>query len=371
MGRLGVRGAFVEGRYVAGDISVTEGVVDQIGLPPGSSGVAIPGFVDLQVNGFGGVDFTTASGEEWAQANASLARTGVAAYVANLISNDVTVINRALSVAREVRAIQGGESAEFLGVHLEGPFLSPQKSGIHSPDFLQNPTIELMRTWREAGPVLMTTLAPELSGALPMIESLVSEGVVVSLGHSNATADEAGAGFEAGATTVTHIFNGMSGITARDPGLAGVALSRDDIWLQLILDFLHVDRTLAQLILKFAPQRVVLVTDCLPITGTPGTHFTLGGTDIELREGRAVNSAGVLAGSVVTMDQALRNALACGMSEVDAVNATSLNPRRLLDPQYEGPLLPGTAADLVVLDDSWEIVDVLVRGQSVLIQEVV
>lgn len=370
MSRLGVAGAIIGGHYVPGDISVAGGVVDQVGLPPGDRGLAIPGFVDVQVNGFGGVDLTTATQEQWHEANRLLATTGVTNYLANLISNDAATIDNAVATAQKVHEGATSEGAELIGVHLEGPFLSPQKAGIHATEFLKDPTVTLLETWSNSGPVVMTTLAPELPGALPLIESLVASGVVVSLGHSNSTADQAHAGFDAGATSVTHLFNAMSGITARAPGLAGIALSREDVWLQLILDFLHVDRTLADLVLRFAPHRIVLVTDCLPITATSGTHFTLGGTEIELREGRAVNSDGVLAGSVLTMDQALRNALACGMTDIDAVNATSLNPRRLLNPQSESPLTPGTTADIVIMTDSWEIDAVFHRGTNVTMQEV-
>jgi len=370
MQRLGVRGAVIGGHYVPGDISVSDGVVNQVGLPPGKGGLAVPGFVDLQVNGFGGVDFATATTEEWREANALLTSTGVTTYLANLISHRPEVTTQAVEVARVIHGSPQEGCAHLRGLHIEGPFLSAEKAGIHSRHVLQDPSPELVASWREAGPLVMTTLAPELPGAIEMIRNLVDQGVVVSLGHSNSTADEARAGFDAGATSVTHIFNAMSGITARAPGLAGMALSRADVWLQLILDFLHVDRTIVELLLSFAPGRIVLVTDCLPITGTSGTRFNLAGTDVELREGKAVNSEGVLAGSVVSMDEALRNALSCGMGEVDAVNATSLNALKLLNPHGPAPLEPGQPADVVVLDDSWNIDTVFVHGANVTLQEV-
>lgn len=352
---MGVKGAIIGGVYVPGDISLSEGVVDAIGLPPGDSGLAIPGFVDLQVNGFGGIDLIEASVEQWEEVNRGLARTGVSAYLANLVTNDQTAIDHAIRVAREVQSSSDPTGSHLAGVHLEGPFLSDDKAGIHSRTHLKNPVIEMAQQWVTAGPVAMMTLAPELPGALELIESLVQKGVLVSLGHSNSTADEALAGFNAGASTVTHIFNAMSGITARSPGLAGAALSRGDVWIQLILDYLHVDRLLAEVLLAFAPHRIVLVTDCLPVTGTVNTHFTLAGVELDLIDGKAVNHEGVLAGSVLTMDQALRNAVACGMSDVDAVNATSLNPLRVLNPSYEGPLVPGAPADVLIVSDSWDL----------------
>lgn len=353
------------GVYVPGDISLRDGFVDSVGLPPGASGLAIPGFVDLQVNGFAGVDFTTASVEQWKGANQQLAATGVTSYLANLVTNDQEAISEALAVAREVHDNPDPRGATLVGAHLEGPFLSSEKAGIHPKTYLKAPGADLVEHWLATGPVAMMTIAPELDGALSLIDTLVQHGVVASLGHSNSTSGEALAGFEAGATTVTHIFNAMSGITARAPGLAGAALSREDIWLQLILDFLHVDQLLAEILLKVAPHRIVLVTDCLSVTGTEGTHFTLGGTELQLIEGKAINSAGVLAGSVLTMDQALRNAVACGMSDVDAVNATSLNPLRVLNPSCDAPLIPGAPADVLVVSDSWDIERVVRHGVDI------
>ena len=369
MSRLGVKGAVVGGIYVAGDISVSDGLVDQVGLPPGKRGLAVPGFVDLQVNGFGGVDFSSSTAEEWAQAQTVLASTGVTSYVANVISTSATAMSAVLTESKHVKETSPGPGAALLGLHLEGPFLSPEKAGIHPQHFLATPSRDSLSSWLTSGPVVMATLAPELPGALAEIEWLTQQGIIVSLGHSNSSPGEASAGFDAGATTVTHLFNGMSGITARNPGLAGVALSREGVTLQLILDFLHVDKALAELVLKFAPHRVALVTDCLPATGTTATHFTLGETEIGIREGKAVNADGVLAGSLLTMDQALRNAIACGMNDVDAINATSLNPLKVLDPTTASLLAEGASADIVVLDDSWAIDSVLVGGTDIVVSE--
>ena len=371
MARLGVKGAIIGGEYIAGDLSIVDGLIDQVGLPAGDSGMAVPGFVDVQVNGFGGIDLSSASTDEWLHANRLLANTGVTSYLANIISNDATAIDRILLVAEDVRRHDYAAASHLLGLHLEGPFLAPVKAGIHSREFLTDPTPDLFAKWCELGPVVMTTIAPELPGALQLIREAATSGVVVSLGHSNCTAEEAQLGFEAGAATVTHIFNAMAAVSARAPGLAGMALSREEVWLQLILDFVHVDQTLAKVLISLAPQRLILVTDCLPATGTLGTSFALGGTGLQWLDGKAVNSEGTLAGSVLTMDQALRNAVSLGMSEIDAVNATSLNPMRLLDPLSQGPLNPGMPADVIVLNDNLEIDDVLCKGATFNRQEVV
>jgi N-acetylglucosamine-6-phosphate deacetylase len=363
--KIGVRGAVINGSYVAGDISLEEGKVSQVGLPPGESGLAIPGFVDLQVNGFGGTDFTYANPESWLEANQKLLRTGVTHYLANVISNDVATLSQTIQMAQKVQSLQNLDSAELMGVHVEGPFLAEGKSGVHPKEHLKKPDIETLREWITQGPVTMVTLAPELPGAIEVINFLSSSGVAVSLGHSDCNEDQANLGFQAGATAVTHIFNAMSGMSARQPGLSGVALNTENVWVQLIADFTHVDKVLMELVVKLAPKRTVLVTDCLSVTGTSGTHFTLGDRDISLVEGKAVSSDGVLAGSVLTMGEALRNAVACGMTEVDAVNATSFNPLLLIKPLGTPLLTPGMPADLLVVSDSLEVESVFHRGHEV------
>ena len=370
MARLGVSGAIIRGEYVAGDISIADGVIDQVGLPPAHGGLAIPRFVDLQVNGFAGVDFATATAEQWREASRRLAQTGVGEYVANIISSDDDTVEKALQVAKEVQATPESSGARLAGVHLEGPFLSTPKAGIHPVGHLKEPNMALLEGWIAAGPVAMVTVAPELPGSLELIAELRSRGVVVSLGHSQATYQDAIAGFDHGATTVTHLFNAMSGISAREPGLAGAALSRPDVWLQLILDLLHVDRVLVELVIQFAAKRIVAVSDCLPITGTGATSMEFGGTTIQVSKGRAVNGDGVLAGSVLHMADALRHAVECRMSVVDAVNATSKNPLSVLRRDTDTLLAPGHPADLVVISDGLEVESVFHAGVDLHLQEV-
>lgn len=357
MARLGVKGAVVGGEYLPGDIDVANGIIQQVGLPPGASGMAIPGFVDLQVNGFGGVDFANASPERWDEANRALLRTGVTQYVANLISSDIHRMRDVLHTARGIVSTQASDGAQLLGMHLEGPFLSTPKAGIHPIQNLMAPSLTDFLNWLEEGPVVMTTVAPEVSGATEFIREAVKRGIIVSLGHSHASAEEALAGFDAGASTVTHIFNAMSGVSARDPGLAGAALLRPDVMVQLIVDFVHVDKVLVSLLSHWAGKRLVLVTDCLPVAGTDDTELVFGGKEIRLENDRAVDREGVLAGSVLTMPQALRNAVSAGMADIDAVNAATLNPRKVLQ-NATGALRPGEVADVVILSDDLDVREV-------------
>jgi N-acetylglucosamine-6-phosphate deacetylase len=254
-----------------------------------------------------------------------LVATEVPSYLANLTSNCMNAIDGAVKVAHQVHQMGNSDGAE----------LTAGCSGF--------------------GPVVMTTLAPKLPSALELSEVLVGSGIIFSLGCSNTIAGQARAGFDAGATDFTPALKAMLGITARAPGPAGMALSREKIWLQLIPSFLHRERTLAEVVLKFKPHRIVPVTDCLPVTASSETLFTLAGTDIELSEGKALIRKGVLAGSVLTMGEALQKAMAWGVSKIKAVFAISLNPRRLLNLHSGGPLTAGSVADVLIMSDTGEI----------------
>ncbi|HEY6077041.1 MAG TPA: amidohydrolase family protein, partial [Gaiella sp.] len=217
--RLGVEAALVDGRLLPGDVALDDGVVSAVGLEPGGSGIATPGFVDLQVNGFAGVDFLGADADGFAAAGEALLETGVTAYLPTLITSAEDDMIRAL------RAIPiGGRGPRILGAHLEGPFLSPARLGTHSLGARRDPDVALLERLLAAGPVRLVTLAPELPGALELIDLLQARGVTVSLGHTDATAAEANAAFDRGVRTVTHIFNAMRPLAHRDPGVVGAAL---------------------------------------------------------------------------------------------------------------------------------------------------
>ena len=227
--------AVVDGVVVAGDVEVADGCVERVGLSGGGHGLAVPGFVDLQVNGFGGVDFMRADADGYRRAGDAMLETGVTAYQPTLITADERDLAAALA---EVPADAGGP--RILGVHLEGPFLSPRRLGVHAAAFQRDPDPELAGRLLQAGPVTYMTLAPELPSALELVDLLHARGVVVSLGHSDATAEEAEAAFARGVRTVTHLFNAMRPVRHRDPGIVGAALARPDVVVQLILDGHHV-----------------------------------------------------------------------------------------------------------------------------------
>ncbi len=222
--RLGVSAALVAGSIVPGDVSIDDGRVTGLGLlPAGGSGLAAPGFVDVQVNGFAGVDFVAADAAGYARAGAALARTGVVAYQPTFITCPVDTCVAAITTLGTLDGASGGP--RVLPAHLEGPFLSTVQHGAHNPAYMQRGDIGLADALCAAGPVGHVTVAPEIECGLELVEHLVARGLVVSLGHSDAAADVAIAAYDRGARAVTHIFNAMRRWAPRDPGLSGVALS--------------------------------------------------------------------------------------------------------------------------------------------------
>jgi N-acetylglucosamine-6-phosphate deacetylase len=242
--------------------------------------------------------------------------------------------------------------------------LSPRRKGAHSPDLLVDPDPELMTTLLAAGPVTHVTLAPELPGALDLIRELRARGVVVALGHSDADAATAHAGFDAGATTVTHLFNAMAPFSHRAPGLVGVALARPDVIVQAIVDNVHLAPEAVGVARAACPGRFALVTDAVEAAGLgPGRH-RLGDRHVVVEGGavRLDDGTGTLAGSVLTMDQAVRNLVEVGASVEDALAAASTVPARVTGRTDLGRLAPGLPADAVVLDDGLMPVRTLVGG---------
>ena len=358
--RLGVEAALVGGRLVPGDVDIADGRVAGIGL--GSSkrrGIAVPGFVDLQVNGFGGADFLEADGDGYRRAGEALLETGVTSFLPTLITAPETELVAALA---EVPRDSVGP--RILGVHLEGPFLAAQRLGTHRPRGRRDPDTAALERLLAAGRVRMMTLAPELPGALELIDDLVARGITVSCGHSDATADQASAAFDRGARMVTHLFNAMRPFNHRDPGIVGAALVRDDVFVQIILDGVHLAPETAALVWRAAAGRVVLVTDAVAAAGGSGGAYSLGSVELSVQDGAVRAPEGMLAGSLLSMIDAVRNLHELGASFEDALGAASAVPARALGLSEVGRLDVGLAADVLVLDDGLQIKSVFVGGEA-------
>ncbi|HYX88227.1 MAG TPA: N-acetylglucosamine-6-phosphate deacetylase [Gaiellaceae bacterium] len=358
--KLGVEGALVRGEIVPGDVEIVDGSVAACGIGAGNGrGLAVPGFVDLQVNGYAGVDLVGADADGYRRAGEALLESGVTAYLPTFISAPEEQL---LAALHGLPIDTGGP--RILGVHLEGPFISEARLGIHPAAARRDPDAALLGRLLAAGPVRLMTLAPELDGVAELIDLLLSRGVTVACGHTDATAEQAVAAFDRGARTVTHLFNAMRPFRHRDPGLAGAALSREDVVVQIILDGVHLAEETARVVWQAAAGRVALVTDSVAGAGLGDGTYMLNGLEIHVRAGVARGPGGVLAGSTLTMVEAVQNLHALGVPLADALDAASVVPARVLGLPTLGRLDIGLPADIVVLDDNLEIDRVFVGGEA-------
>jgi N-acetylglucosamine-6-phosphate deacetylase len=316
--------------------------------------------VDLHLNGAAGVDFLSAGAEGWRHAAEALAATGVVAFQPTLVSSPVEAYEGPLAVAAEL----AGALPQLLGVHLEGPFLSPAWPGVHRPEHLLAPDLALAERLTALGPVTTVTLAPELPGGLELTEALARRGLVVSCGHCDADAAQAHAAFDRGARAVTHIHNAQRRWRPRDPGVAGAALVRPEVAVQAIADGVHLAPETVRGAQLAAGERFCLVTDAVAAALGGPEECALGGLRVRVIDGAARLEDGTLAGSVLTMDQGVRNLVSWGASLAEAVHAAAGAPARLLGRADLGRLEPGAPANVTVLDDSLEVTATLVRGEA-------
>ncbi|MFA5919035.1 MAG: amidohydrolase family protein [Candidatus Nanopelagicaceae bacterium] len=291
----------------------------------------VPAFIDLQVNGHGGVDLLAAkTTEDIRRVSRSLLSQGVGAYLPTLITGPLLRTVEVMKLIEEVRRSPKDDEAEVIGIHLEGPFLSPEKPGVHPTNYLSRPTQELLGEYLSAGTVTMITLAPEIPGALDAIKFLTQMGVIVSLGHSNATTQEAHAGFDAGATTVTHIWNAMSKDQTPGVGLAGVALEREEIAIQLIVDGVHLTDDLVRYTVENASDRFIVTNDAVSPAGLGEGTFPFGTFMVTVRDGRAVRSDGVLAGGVGSLKESFQRLLTLGVPFDSVLASMTTRPATLI-----------------------------------------
>ncbi len=296
-----------------------------------------------------------------------LAQHGVGAWLPTLVTAATDRTLRALdglATLIEQRTLPG---AVPLGLHLEGPFLSYKKRGVHPPEYLQAPSIELFdRFWQAArGNVRLITIAPELPGALELIQHATSLGVRVSLGHSDATAAETHAGIAAGGVSSTHTYNAMRGLEHREPGMLGVVLDEEDLFAEIIADGHHVDPTAVRIFWHCkGAARAILITDGLSATGMPEGHYTLGGFDVEVVGGVGMHD-GIVAGSVLTMDRAVRNFADFTHAPLSAVTRlASTNPAALTGfAESHGAIAAGRRADIVAFSPEGQLVATCIAGR--------
>jgi N-acetylglucosamine-6-phosphate deacetylase len=346
-----------EGLARPGFVTVEDGLISRVaqGTHPSpdaawADGVLAPGFIDVQINGAAGCDFLSPDPGTLAAAEAHMLRTGTAGYLATLISAPAERLRAALAFFA-ARAARGG-APRLLGVHLEGPFLSPRRAGAHRLEHLRPPSVGWITDLLDEVPglVRMVTLAPELDGAWPVIRALRARGVVVAAGHTDATYAEATAAFDEGVRVATHLFNAMRPVHHREPGVALAALARPEVVCSIIADGVHLHPAVVNLVVAVkGPRGAALITDAISAAGAAAGTSTLGDRMVRLVDGAPRLQDGTLAGSVLSMDQAVRALLAGRAGLPGAVTMASSVPAAVLGLEA-GEIRVGRPADLVVLD---------------------
>jgi N-acetylglucosamine-6-phosphate deacetylase len=331
--------------------------------------ILAPGFIDIHIHGGAGRDAMEADDSALAQIEQQLIRHGVTAYLPTTVTAPQERILEALDGLGKsiVAANRNHGRAHPLGIHLEGPFISHDKRGVHPPENLQAPSPQAFeRFWQaSAGTIRMMTIAPELPGAVETIRSARILGVHSSLGHSNATYQEAQSGISAGADHATHTFNAMRALDHRDPGILGAVLENKELTADIIADGIHIHPSVLNLFLRAkGADRAILITDAISATGMPDGVYKLGGFEVQVTNGRC-EYQGKLAGSVLTLDRAIRNVMTfAGWQLQQAVKLATLSPaQRLGISDQRGILAPGRRADLVVLTPEGEVVHTIIGGE--------
>jgi N-acetylglucosamine-6-phosphate deacetylase len=336
-------------------------------------GILAPGFIDIHIHGGAGHDVMEAGADALPPIERLLAAHGVSSYFPTTVTAPMEATLSAL--ARLADAIDAAEKssardlrARPLGIHLEGPFISHKRRGVHPPENLLTPSVAAFdRFWQAArGHIRVLTIAPELPGAVEVIAEASARRVCVSLGHSDADLNAARAGIAAGARHATHTFNAMRPLDHRDPGILGEVLTDSRLSADIIADGIHLDPIIVELFLKAkGPDAAVLITDATAATGMPDGRYRLGSLEVEVKDGRCM-VGGKLAGSVLNMDRAVRNVVQFARWELQqAVRLATLNPARVAGVKQGGALEAGAPADLVVLSPSGEVRQTIIRGAGI------
>jgi len=333
--------------------------------------IAVPGFVDVHIHGASGHDVMEATNEALGAVARTVAGHGTTSFVATTVTASPEDTCRSVEGIARFIAVQHETDeprAEVLGIHYEGPFISAARRGVHPLEWIQLPSAELLEKFLHAasGNARILTIAPELLGVTPCIDTARKAGLVVAIGHTDATYEQARAAIARGARHAVHVYNAMRPFSHRDSGVIGAVLTSPEVTAELIADGVHVEEAAMRLLLQAKGAGcVILVSDGISATGMPDGRYTLGTFEVTVARGVARNSEGRLAGSTLTLDRALRKIVALGVPLADAVGMLTTNPATLLGIEFKkGVLRSGADADIVLLDESLHIRDVWVRGVS-------
>ena len=369
-GRLSGVIARPDGSLIRGRVTFTDRIT---ALEPASNGgndYILPGFVDLQVNGSHGIDVMNASPDEIATLSRHLAREGATAWMPTAVTapiEKIAQVHESIANAYEnSRQAISSDSAAILGMHLEGPFISPLRLGAH-PTLNLEPRGDAFERVLAMRALRLITLAPELPGAIEAIRRLAARDVVVSIGHTNATLDEANAGIAAGARMFTHLFNAMRPLNHRDPGVIAAALAPSPAFAAIIPDAVHVHPAMLRLaVAARGKDGIILVTDKVALAQTSGVEKNVGRARAAIRDGAARLADGTLAGSIISMLDGVRVMIEkAGVSIGDAAVMAATNPAKLVGANDRGRIDVGARADLIVLSPALELKSVHIGGREI------
>ena len=356
---------------------VIEAVAPRAGmtLPPGALEIhatdktATPGFIDIHIHGAGGHDVMEAGTAVLSSITRKVAEFGTTSLLATTVTASPEDTCKAVErIAHYItRQDASPEShSEVIGIHLEGPFISKERPGVHPSKWIRLPSVEMLERFLHAagGNARLMTIAPEVLGATQCMEAAQKAGLIVSIGHTNADYEQARQAIAHGARSATHTYNAMRPFTHRDPGVIGAVLTSPEINAELIADGVHVEEGAVKLLLQAKGyERVILVSDGLSATGMPDGKYMLGDFEVTVTNGVCRNAAGVLAGSTLTLDRALRNIVSLGVSLPEALRMLTLNPASLLGIEFKkGALREGADADVLLLDAGLHVTNVWTRG---------
>ncbi|MFD0697019.1 N-acetylglucosamine-6-phosphate deacetylase [Paenibacillus sp. GCM10027628] len=351
------------GRIEPGNPPIAKGEYEWI---DGQGQLLIPGMIDVHIHGANGFDMMDGDETSIQEVSRACALAGCTSFLVTSVSSTIEDL---LRMIRSVKHVIGREvGAKIAGIHLEGPYLNPRRKGMQNEKFLRHPDMEEMKEiFQEAGTLIkMVTIAPELPGGMELIDFLKNQDVIIAVAHSDATYEEAKQAFAAGASHVTHCFNGMRPIHHRDPGLVVAAFEEEHVSLQAIVDQVHLHPAIVRMMHRLkGPEGMVLITDALQAMGLGDGSYLFGGHHVTVSKGVARLEDGTLASSTVTMNEALRLTVEAGISLTDAVQMASTTPARILNLTSKGMISTGFDADLVLLDENFQVQLTMINGQIV------
>lgn len=340
---------------------------DEVIVPDGYS--LLPGMIDIHIHGAAGADTMDATFEAIEKMANALPHEGTTSFLATTMTQTEQAIEKALeNVANYMKRSDGNGKAEVLGIHLEGPFINEKRNGAQPAEYITEPSLDLFKRWQEVaeGNIKLVTLAPERPGGIELVKYLKETNAVASIGHSDATYEEVDTAILAGVSHVTHLFNGMNSLHHRKPGVPGAALLRDELYVEIIADGIHVCPEMMDLAYRLKTKdKLILITDSIRAKGLTEGTYDLGGQQVTVTETGATLENGRLAGSVLKMSDALqnmKNVTSC--STRDLIDMTSVNPAKQLNFfDRKGSIAVGKDADLVVINKDQEVMLTYCRGK--------